>query len=400
MSGPLQGVRVLDLSRVLAGPYCTMLLGDYGADVIKVEPPGGDDTRQWGPPYLGGESAYYLSCNRNKRSLVLDLSTAQGREVLLRLVRQSDVLVENFKLGTMERWSAGYEEILRQENPRLVYCNISGFGRTGPYAHLPGYDFLAQAMGGLMSITGPPGGPSTKVGVAVSDLTTGMMAAFSILAALRHRDQTGVGQRVDLSLLETQVAWLANVSSAYFATERPPQWQGNAHASIVPYQTFRARDREMVIAVGNDGQFQKLCALLGRSELAADPRFATNPARVAHRSEVVEILSGLLAEADADDWVALCWERGVPAGPINSLDRVFSDPQVIHREMVQEIPHPTAGTVKQVGIPVKLSETPGEILRHPPLRGEHSREILAQAGYTDSEAEGILAKMSSPKAGR
>lgn len=400
MSGPLQGVRVLDLSRVLAGPYCTMLLGDYGADVIKVEPPGGDDTRQWGPPYLGGESAYYLSCNRNKRSLVLDLSTAQGREVLLRLVRQSDVLVENFKLGTMERWGVGYEELLRQENPRLVYCNISGFGRTGPYAHLPGYDFLAQAMGGLMSITGPPGGPSTKVGVAVSDLTTGMMAAFSILAALRHRDQTGVGQRVDLSLLETQVAWLANVSSAYFATERPPQWQGNAHASIVPYQTFRARDREMVIAVGNDGQFQKLCALLGRADLAADPRFATNPARVAHRSDLVEILSGLLAEADADHWVALCWERGVPAGPINSLDRVFSDPQVIHREMVQEIPHPTAGTVKQVGIPVKLSETPGEILRHPPLRGEHSREILAEAGYTDSEAEGILASISSPKAGR
>lgn len=400
MGGPLQGVRVLDLSRVLAGPYCTMLLGDYGADVIKVEPPGGDDTRQWGPPYLGGESAYYLSCNRNKRSLVLDLSTAQGCEVLLRLVRQSDVLVENFKLGTMERWGVGYEELLRQENPRLVYCNISGFGRTGPYAHLPGYDFLAQAMGGLMSITGQPGGPSTKVGVAVSDLTTGMMAAFSILAALRHRDQTGVGQRVDLSLLETQVAWLANVSSAYFATGRPPQWQGNAHASIVPYQTFRARDREMVIAVGNDGQFQKLCALLGRPDLAADPRFATNPARVAHRSDLVEILSGLLAEADVDHWVGLCWERGVPAGPINSLDRVFSDPQVIHREMVQEIPHPTAGTVKQVGIPVKLSETPGEILRHPPLRGEHSREILAEAGYTDTEAEGILASMSSPKAGR
>lgn len=400
MSGPLQGVRVLDLSRVLAGPYCTMLLGDYGADVIKVEPPGGDDTRQWGPPYLGGESAYYLSCNRNKRSLVLDLSTAQGREVLLRLVRQADVLVENFKLGTMERWGVGYEERLRQENPRLIYCNISGFGRTGPYAHLPGYDFLAQAMGGLMSITGPPGGPSTKVGVAVSDLTTGMMAAFSILAALRHRDQTGVGQRVDLSLLETQVAWLANVSSAYFATGKAPQWQGNAHASIVPYQTFRVQDREMVIAVGNDGQFQKLCALLGRPDLASDPRFATNPARVAHRSDLVEILSALFAQADVDHWVARCWENGVPAGPINSLDRVFSDPQVIHREMVQEIPHPTAGTVKQVGIPVKLSETPGEILRHPPLRGEHSREVLTELGYTDAETDEIMAEMSSSKAGR
>lgn len=400
MSGPLQGVKVLDLSRVLAGPYCTMLLGDYGADVIKVEPPGGDDTRQWGPPYLGGESAYYLSCNRNKRSMVLDLSTEQGRSVLLRLARQSDVLVENFKLGTMERWGVGYEAVLRQENPGLVYCNISGFGRTGPYAHLPGYDFLAQAMGGLMSITGPPGGPSTKVGVAVSDLTTGMMAAFSILAALRHRDQSGVGQRVDISLLETQIAWLANIASAHFVTGRVPQWQGNAHASIVPYQTFCARDREMVLAVGNDGQFQKLCDLLERPDLAVDPRFATNPARVAHRAELVDILSGLLSQADVDHWVALCWERGVPAGPINSLDRVFTDPQVLHREMLQEIAHPTAGTVKQVGIPVKLSETPGEILRHPPLRGEHSREVLAELGYPDSKIEAILAMMSSSKTGR
>lgn len=380
---------MLDLSRVLAGPFCTMMLGDAGAEVIKVEPPGGDETRGWGPPYLGGESAYYLTCNRNKRSIVLDLRRPEGRRVLLDLVRRSDVLIENFKVGTMERWGLGYEDVLRRENPRLVYCSISGFGRTGPYASLPGYDFVIQAMGGLMSITGEPGGDPTKVGVAVADLTTGMMAAFGIAAALLCRERTGEGQRVDLSLLETQVAWLANVASNYLVSGRVPGRMGNAHPNIVPYQVLRARDRQMVVAVGNDQQFRRLCARLGLPHLADDPRFRTNADRVVHRDELIPLLEQALAARDADEWVRLLWQDGVPCGPINTLDRVFADPQVLARQMLVLVPHPTLGEVPQVGMPIKFGGTPGSIRRHPPLLGEHTREILAELGYSDAEIDAL-----------
>lgn len=368
-----------------------MMLGDAGAEVIKVEPPGGDDTRKWGPPYIGGEAAYYLSCNRNKRSIALDLGRPEGREVVLRLSAQADVVIENFKLGTMERWGLGYEDVLKTRNPRLVYCNISGFGRTGPYAHIPGYDFAVQAMGGLMSITGEPDGDPMKVGVAVTDLTTGMMAAFGITAALHHRDQTGTGQRVDVSLLETQVAWLANVASNYLVSGKAPGRLGNAHPNIVPYQAVEARDRQLVVAVGNDQQFQRFCDLLGLPDLAHDPRFATNPARVANRAALLAIIAPVLRIREADEWIALLWERGIPGGPINSVDRVFQDPQVRHREMVQEMDHPTAGKVAQVGIPIKFSETPGALRRHPPLLGEHTADVLAELGFSETEMVGLMA---------
>lgn len=373
---------MLDLSRVLAGPYCGMMLGDAGADVIKVEPPGGDDTRQWGPPYIAGESAYYLASNRNKRSVVLDLSRPEGRDALLKLAEQADVLIENFKFETMERWGLGYEAVLKTRNPRLVYCNISGFGRTGPYARLPGYDFVAQAMGGLMAITGEPDGPPTKVGVAISDLTTAMMAAFGIVAALHHRGETGEGQRVDVSLLETQVSWLANVASSYLVSGQVPRRPGNAHAAIVPYQVVAARDQELVLAVGNDLQFRKFCELIGRPELSVDPRFATNSDRVENREALLGLLAPILKTRDAGEWVAMLWERGIPAGPINTLDQVFADPQVLHREMLQEISHPTAGLLRQVGIPIKFGSTPGAIRRHPPLLGEHTEAVLGELGYS------------------
>jgi crotonobetainyl-CoA:carnitine CoA-transferase CaiB-like acyl-CoA transferase len=362
-----------------------MMLGDAGAEVIKVEPPSGDETRAWGPPYLAGESAYYLACNRNKRSIALDLRRPEGRQVVLDLARRADVLIENFKLGTMERWGLDYEGVLQAENPRLVYCSISGFGRTGPYAAVPGYDFVVQGMGGLMSITGERSGGPLKVGVAVADLTTGMMAAFGILAALRHRDLTGRGQRVDLSLLETQVAWLANVASNYLVLGQVPTRLGNAHPNIVPYQTLRARDRELIVAVGNDQQFQRLCAALDLPQLAQDPRYATNAARVANREALIPLLEQALAGRDATEWVERFWQAGIPAGPINSLDHVFTDPQVLHREMLVRVPHPTAGEVPQVGLPIKFGATPGSIRRHPPLLGEQTREILAEQGYTEQQ---------------
>lgn len=391
MTGPLEGIRVLDLSRVLAGPYCTMLLGDAGADVIKVEPPAGDDTRRWGPPYVGGESAYYLSCNRNKRSIALDISRPEGRAVLLRLVRGADVVVENFKLGTMERWGLGYEEVLQKVNPRLVYCGISGFGRTGPYAGVPGYDFVVQAMAGLMSITGEPDGAPMKVGVAVTDLTTGMLAAVAIGAALVGRERTGRGRRVDVSLLETQVGWLANVASNYLVSGKVPRRMGNAHPNIVPYQTFRAKDRELVVAVGNDGQFRRFCELIGMPELADDPRFAANRDRVVHREELCRLLEPVLAQRTADEWIQAMWAEGIPGGPINTVDRVFADPQVQHLGLVHRVDHPTAGKVPQVGSPLRFDGEQGPIRRHPPLLGEHTREILAEAGYRPAEVDELLA---------
>ncbi|BAD40239.1 conserved hypothetical protein [Symbiobacterium thermophilum IAM 14863] len=390
---------MLDLSRVLAGPYCAQMLGDAGADVIKVESPAGDDTRAWGPPFLAGcepqpgrpgDSAYYVSCNRNKRGIVLDLTTPHGQEALCRLVARADVLIENFKPGTMERWGLGYEDVLRPLNPRLVYASISGYGRTGPDADLPGYDFVAQAVGGIMSITGEPEGDPMKVGVAVTDLTTGMMAAFAICAALIARQATGRGQRVDLSLLETQVAWLANVGQSYLVSGQPPRRWGNAHASIVPYELFHAADRPIVVGVGNDAQFARFCAVLGRPEWAADERFATNPARLRHRRELVGLIARELRTRPAAEWLAAMRAAGVPSGPVRTIPEVFADPQVLARGMKVECNHPVAGLISLIGIPFKFSDTPATVRRPPPRWGEHTAEVLAEIGYSAEEIKQFL----------
>ncbi len=389
MSGPLAGVRVVDLTRVLAGPYATMLLGDLGADVIKVEPPAGDDTRQWRPPSVAGESTYYLGVNRNKRSVVLDLGSEDGRLALRALAASADVLIENFKVGTMERWGLGYEEVLRPLNPGLVYCSITGYGRTGPSAHLPGYDTVIEAMGGLMSLTGEPEGEPMKVGVAIVDVVTGSHAAFGVCAALTHRLRTGEGQRVDLSLFESNLSALANQASAYLLSGEIPGRHGNAHSTIVPYQVFRARDASVMVAVGNDPQFVRLCGLLGLSDLAADPRYATNPERVRHRDELVPRLAAAIAGMEADALVAGAEKGGVPVARINDLAGAFSHPQVAARAMIQVVEHPTAGPLRMAGIPLKLDRTPGTIRRPPPLLGEHTGEVLAELGL-QADGDGVV----------
>jgi len=374
---PLDELLVIDLSRVLAGPYCTMMLADLGARVVKVEQPGsGDDTRAWGPPFLAGESAYYLSVNRNKLGITLNLKNELGREIIRDLLEHADVVVENFKLGTMESWGLGYES-LHALNPRLIYCNISGYGTDGPEAGKPGYDFITQAEAGLMSITGPVDGTPMKVGVAISDITAGMFAANGILAALHARQRTGKGQRVDVSLLEAQVAWLANVGEGYLVSGKRPQRYGNAHPTIVPYEVFRARDDYFALGVGNDAQFRKLCQMIGRPLLADEPRFATNPARVQNRGELVPQVQAEFDKQASAFWLERLAEAGIPAGRIRSIDQVLTDPQVLHRQMVVEVEHPTAGKVKLLGVPYKFSETPAEVRTAPPLLGQHTEEVLA-----------------------
>jgi formyl-CoA transferase len=376
MPGPLEGLRVLDLSRILAGPYCTMMLGDMGAEVIKVEQPGsGDDTRTWGPPWVGDQSAYYLAINRNKRSLTLNLKHERARELLEQLVARSDVLIENFKAGGLAAMGLGYER-LRQVNPRLVHCSITGYGPDGPYSSRPGYDFIAQGMGGIMSVTGEPDGQPMKVGVAIADLTTGMFACSSILAALRHRDRTGQGQHLDVSLLESVVAWLINVGSAYLLAGVELPRYGNAHPNIVPYRLFKARDKWFIVATGNDRQYYALCEVIGRPDLAEDTRFRFNPDRVANREALEAILADVFATRDAEDWTQALLAAGVPSGPVNSVADVFADPQVLARQMLIELRHPTLGTLKQAGFPYNFSATPAEPRRHPPLLGEHSDEVL------------------------
>ncbi len=383
----LQGVRVLDLSRVLAGPYCTMMLGDLGADIIKVEAPGlGDDTRHWGPPFAGGgESAYFLCVNRNKRSMTLNLKSDVGQQILRRLIGSCDILVENFRVGTLEKWGLGYEA-LQDIHPGLIYCTITGYGYTGPYRHLAGYDFIIQAQGGVMSITGPAEGEPYKVGVALADITAGLFACNAILAALFEHERSGVGQRIDISLLDTQVAWLANVGSNYLVSGEPTVRYGNAHPNIVPYQTFRASDGYFALAVGNDSQWRQFCDKAGKREWADDPRFTTNAGRVSNRKELIPLLDELFAQHEIVYWLAMLEAIGVPGGPINTIDQVMNDPQVQARQMVIDVEHPSAGPVKMVASPLKIPTAPPVVRLPPPTLGQHTEEILQQVLGYDHEA--------------
>lgn len=393
---PLEGIRVLDLTRAMAGPYCAMMLGDLGADVIKVERPGrGDDSRGWGPPFVGepygpypGESAYFIAANRNKRSITVNLKSSEGQEIVRRLAGVSDVLVENFRTGVLDRLGLGYED-LRAVNPRLVYCSISGYGRTGPYAERPGYDFIIQAEGGMMGITGPEEGPPFRVGVPIVDITAGMFAATAILAALRARDQRGEGQLVDVSLLDTQVALLTNVASNYLVGGAPPRRLGNAHPNVAPYETFRARDRWFALAAANERQWAVLCEVIDRPDLRDDPRFATNEARLANRPELVTVLNEVFATRDADAWLERLRAAGLPCGPINTVSDVFAHPQVEARNLVVEAEHPTAGPLRFPGFPYKLLGTPARVRRPPPLLGQHTEEILTE--MLDYSAEEVSA---------
>ena len=374
-AGPLDGVLVLDLSKVLAGPYCTMILGDLGADVVKIEHPRGDDTRTWGPPFVEGESAYYLAVNRNKRSAVVDLQTADGRDLIKRIAAEADVLVENFRAGSLDRIGLSLAD-LRAANPRLITLTVSGMGADGPDRELAGYDFIVQAAGGLMSITGPEAGPPSKVGVAVVDLTTGMMAANAVLAALYAREKTGRGQHIDISLLETAVSWLANVGTAYLATGKKPARHGNAHPVIVPYQTFTTRDGDVAIGVGNDAQFQRFCAALDLNELPSDERFISNADRLQHRAELVDLIAERMRGLDVQDVVRRLRVANVPVSAVKSIPEVLNDAQVIDRKMVETIEHPVIGELRLLGIPFKFSDTPASMRRHPPLLGEHTEEIV------------------------
>ena len=392
LAGALNGFRVLDLSRILSGPYCTMVLADFGAEVIKVErPDSGDDTRQWGPPFLDGESAYYLSINRNKRSITVDLGQAAGREIIYALVRTSDVAVENFRPGTADRIGVGYER-LRQENPRLVYCSISGFGQDGPYRDRPGYDALAQAMSGMMAITGEPGGPPTKHGMSIADIGAGMWAALAIVAALLARERTGEGQFIDISLLDAQLSWLSYAAGAFFATGEDPARYGSAHPSIVPYQPFATADGHLMLAVGNDRLWQRFCDVVGQPELATRPGYATSAERVVNRDTVIALVAAIMRERSTAAWMDVLGAAGIPAGPINSVGQALTDAHVLAREMVVALPHPTVGSVSTIGNPARFSGTPVEIRSAPPLLGQHTDDILRSLGYADADVADLRAR--------
>ena len=385
---PLKGVRVLDLSRVLAGPFCSMILSDLGAEVIKVEMPGeGDDTRTY-PPFIGGLSSYFMSVNRGKKSVTLDLKKAEAREAIYRLAERSDIFLENFRPGVTARLGVDYENI-RKVNPGIIYCSISSFGQTGPYASWPGYDIIIQGMGGLMGITGEPGRPPVRVGIAISDIGAGMWAAIAILAALRVREKTGVGQYIDISLLDGVVSWMTYAAGIYFATGRPPERMGSAHPSMVPYQAFEAGDgKYLLIAAGNDRLWATLCEGMGLKELAEDPRFSTMDRRVENRGELIPILEGEFRKRPRDEWLERLRRLGFPCGPVYTLDEVFRDPHVLSRGMLIEMEHPELGVIKQIGPPMKFSETPCTVGSPPPRLGEHTEEVLrAVAGYSDEEIE-------------
>ena len=397
-------IRVLDLSRVLAGPWCSQNLADLGADVIKVERPGsGDDTRSWGPPYArdadgndSSEAAYYLAANRGKRSVTIDIASAEGQALVTELARHADVVLENFKVGHLKRYGLDYDA-LKLVKPDLVYCSITGFGQDGPYAHRAGYDFLIQGMGGLMSVTGErddlPGGGPQKAGIAITDLMTGMYATIAVLAALSHRDRTGEGQHIDMALLDVQVAMLANMGSNYLHSGQAPKRWGNAHPNIVPYQTFACADGHLIVAAGNDGQYRKFVEAGGRPELAHDARFATNPNRVKHRDVLVPLLAEMVLSRTREDWIKQLEAAGVPCGPINDIAEVFANPQVQARELVTALPHPSAGTVKLLRSPMRLSETPTRLDLAPPLLGQHTDEVLREVlGHSAAQIDALREK--------
>ena len=388
MTTALEGLKVLDMSRVLAGPWAGQLLADLGADVVKVERPGtGDDTRAWGPPYLKdasgrdtSEAAYFLCANRNKRSIAIDITSTEGQQQLRQLAAKADVLIENFKVGGLAAYGLDYASLI-ELNPRLIYCSITGFGQDGPYATRAGYDFMIQALGGLMSITGrgddEAGAGPVKVGVAVTDVLTGLYASNAILAALAERERSGEGQYIDLALLDVQVACLANQAMNYLTTGQPPRRLGNAHPNIVPYQDFPTADGDFILTVGNDAQFRKFCAVADRAHWADDPRFVTNAARVAHRAELIPLIRQVTVFRSTAEWIAALEQAGVPCGPINDLGQVFDDPQVQHRQLRTELAHPTAGKIPLVGNPIRLSRTPVSYRMAPPLLGEHAAAVMA-----------------------
>lgn len=399
--GALSHLRVLDLSRVLAGPWCGQILADLGADVIKVERPGsGDDTRAWGPPFLKdaqgestSEAAYYLSANRNKRSITIDFTQPEGQRLVRELAAKSDIVIENFKVGGLASYGLDYHS-LKMVNPTLIYCSITGFGQTGPYAKRAGYDFMIQGLGGLMSLTGRPEGEEgagpIKVGVALTDILTGLYSTVAILAALAHRDQMGEGQHIDMALLDVQVACLANQAMNYLTTGVAPKRLGNAHPNIVPYQDFPTADGDFILTVGNDGQFRKFAEVAGQPQWADDPRFATNKLRVAHRAELIPLIRQVTVFKTTAQWVGLLEQAGVPCGPINDLAQMFQDPQVLARGLALDVPHALAGSVPQVASPIRLSRTPVEYRHAPPLLGEHTQAVLEEVlGLEASVVQGL-----------
>jgi crotonobetainyl-CoA:carnitine CoA-transferase CaiB-like acyl-CoA transferase len=386
--GPLAGLTVLDLTRVLSGPYCTMLLADMGARVIKIEQPGrGDETRAWGPPFVAGESAYFLSINRNKESVALDFKQPGGRKALDRLLDRADILVENFRPGTLDRIGLGYAAVAAT-HPRLVYCSISGFGQTGPRRNQAGYDAVMQAEGGLMSVTGAADGPAYRVGVAIADLVAGLLAAQGIVLALYSRDRTGRGQHVDVGMLDGVVSLLTYHASMHLTTATTSQRVGNRHATIAPYDTFSAADGELFLAVGNDDQFRRFCEVTGQRTLLTDERFATNPARVVHHRELRELLVPILQRHSRAHWSEVLTRAGVPCGAVRDVPDALSDPQLMARQMIEAVEHAAAGTIKVLGVPIKLSETPGSVRTAPPMLGQHTAQVLAEIGMTADEIDG------------
>lgn len=384
-AGALSGTKVVDLTRVLGGPYCTQILADHGATVIKVEPPQGDEVRDWGPPFHEGDASYFIGVNRNKRSIGLDLTVPEGREVLFRLLEDADVLIENLKTGTLERWGLGYEEVLKERFPRLIHCRISGYGADGPLGGYPGYDAIVQAMSGWFSVNGTPEAGPTRVGIALVDMGTGLYSAIALLMALQERARSGVGQYIDMTLYDCAVSLMHPHVSNYYVSGDTPALTGNQHTNVVPYDRFHTRTVDIFFGAGNNRAFKRLCEVLGRPELAEDPRFADNGARTAHRAEMTEILAEILADRDGDEVCRQLLEAGVPAGPVLDTAQVMNSPHTKHRGMAVE-----DGWYKMTGIPIKFSRTPGSVRSTPPKFGAHSREVLAEHGFGDAEIDALM----------